>query len=130
MMKFLVSTHQGKLYDEELDYVIVHTEDNEFALMKDHIPLVSVISAGYVKMVRGEDVYYVALANGFLEYKNNVITVIAQEAHIGVNEEQARKHMLEVRNARLELNKKDSADFAKKESELVENLRAAKAGRL
>ncbi len=130
MMKFLVSTHQGKLYDEELDYVVVHTEDNEFALMKDHIPLVCVISNGYVKMVRGTDIFYLALSNGFLEYKDNVIQIIAQEAHIGVDEVSAKKHLMEVRKERIEQNKKESADFTKQESELVENLRKAKAGRL
>lgn len=130
MMKFLVSTHQGKLYDEELDYVVVHTDDNEFALMKDHIPLVCVIQNGYIKMTRGQDIYYLALSNGILEYKDNVITVIAQEAHIGYDEERAKKHLLEIRKARLEQNKKESADFTKQESELVENLRKAKAGRL
>ncbi len=130
MMKFLVSTHQGKLYDEELDYVVVHTEDNEFALMKDHIPLVCVISNGYVKMVRGTDIFYLALSNGFLEYKDNVIQIIAQESHIGVDEVSAKKHLMEVRKERIEQNKKESADFTKQESELVENLRKAKAGRL
>lgn len=130
MMKFLVSTHQGLLYDEELDYVVVHTEDNEFALMKDHIPLVCVISSGYVKMVRDQDIYYLALSNGILEYKNNVIQIIAQEAHIGVDEVRAKTHLDEVRKDRLEQNKKESSDFTKKESELIENLRKAKAGRL
>ena len=129
-MKFLVSTHQGLLYDEELDYVVVHTEDNEFALMKDHIPLVCVISSGYVKMVRDQDIYYLALSNGILEYKNNVIQIIAQEAHIGVDEVRAKTHLDEVRKDRLEQNKKESSDFTKKESELIENLRKAKAGRL
>lgn len=130
MMKFLVSTHQGKLYDEELDYVVVHTEDNEFALMKDHIPLVCVISNGYVKMVRDTDIFYLALSNGILEYKNNIIQIIAQEAHIGVDEKSAKGHLIEVRRERIEQNKKESADFTKQESELVENLRKAKAGRL
>ena len=130
MMKFLVSTHQGLLYDEELDYVVVHTEDNEFALMKDHIPLVCVISSGYVKMVRDQDIYYLALSNGILEYKNNVIQIIAQDAHIGVDEVRAKTHLDEVRKDRLEQNKKESSDFTKKESELIENLRKAKAGRL
>ncbi|MGM9971833.1 MAG: F0F1 ATP synthase subunit epsilon [Anaeroplasmataceae bacterium] len=130
MMKLLVSTHQGKLYDEELDYVVVHTEDNEFALMKDHIPLVCVIQYGYIKMVRDSDVFFVAITNGVLEYKYNVITVIAQEAHIGKNEESARAHLNELRAERLELNRKESADFTKQETDLLENLKNAKAGRL
>lgn len=130
MMKFLVSTHQGKIYDEELDYVIVHTKNNEFALMKDHLPLVFVISDGYVKMIRDKDTLYLSVSNGILEYKNNVITIIAQEAHVGQTEESAKKHLEQLRAARLEINRKESADFTKQESELLDNLKNAKAGNL
>ncbi len=130
MMKFLVSTHQGNLYNEELDYVVVHTDDNEFALMKDHIPLVCVIKVGYVKMVRESDIFYVAISNGILEYKNNVINIIAQEAHIGQDENSARDHLNALRAQRLEINRKESADFTKSETELIDNLKKAKAGKL
>lgn len=130
MMRFLVSTHQGKLYDDELDYVVVHTNNNEFALMKDHLPLVCTIQEGYIKLVRDADTFYTAISNGVLEYKNNVITVIAQEAHIGVNAESAKQHMLDIRKERLEQNRKQSADFTKNETDLLENIKKAKAGKL
>lgn len=130
MMKFIVSTHQGRLYDEELDYIVVRTTDDEFAIMKNHIPLVSVISDGYVKMVREEDIFFLALTNGILEYKNNVITIIAQEAHIGRSEEAAKANLLSIRKDRLETNRKAQADFTKQESDLLENIKGSKAGNL
>ena len=129
-MKFLVSTHQGQLYDEELDYVIVHLSDNEFAILKDHIPLVCVIPAGYIKMVLGTEELYLALSNGFLEFKNNVVTIIAQEAHVGKSEDSARKQLEQIRKDRLEVNRKDEGDFVKQELDLAENLKKAKAGNL
>ncbi|MCR5706225.1 MAG: hypothetical protein K6G48_05465 [Acholeplasmatales bacterium] len=129
-MKFLVSTHQGKLYDEELDHIIVHMVDNEFAILKDHIPLVCVIPYGYIKMVLGNEVLYLALSNGVLEFKNNVATIIAQEAHAGKSEDSARDHLNAIRKERLELNRKDQGDFTKQESELLDNLKKARAGRL
>jgi F-type H+-transporting ATPase subunit epsilon len=129
-MRFLVSTHQGKLYDEELDHIIVHMVDNEFAILKDHIPLVCVIPYGYIKMVLGNDVLYLALSNGVLEFKNNVATIIAQEAHAGKSEDSARDHLNAIRKERLELNRKDQGDFTKQESDLLDNLKKARAGRL
>ena len=98
--------------------------------MKDHIPLVCVIPFGYIKMVRDSDIFFLAVSNGILEYKNNVITIIAQEAHIGQDEESARKHLEDIRKERLELNRKTSADFTKKEADLLDNIRNAKAGKL
>jgi F-type H+-transporting ATPase subunit epsilon len=129
-MRFLVSTHQGKLYDEELDHIIVHMVDNEFAILKDHIPLVCVIPYGYIKMVLGNDVLYLALSNGVLEFKNNVATIIAQEAHAGKSEDSARDHLNAIRKERHELNRKDQGDFTKQESDLLDNLKKARAGRL
>ena len=129
-MRFLVSTHQGKLYDEELDHIIVHMVDNEFAILKDHIPLVCVIPYGYIKMVLGNDVLYLALSNGVLEFKNNVATIIAQEAHAGKSEDSARDHLNAIRKERLELNRKDQGDFTKQESDLLDNLKKARARRL
>lgn len=129
-MKFLVSTHQGQLYDEELDYVIVHLSDNEFAILKDHIPLVCVIPAGYIKMVLGTEELYLALSNGFLEFKNNVVTIIAQEAHVGKSENSAREQLEQIRKDRLEVNRKDEGDFVKQELDLAENLKKVKAGNL
>ena len=129
-MKFLVSTHQGKLYDEELDHIIVHMVDNEFAILKDHIPLVCVIPYGYIKMVLGNDVLYLALSNGVLEFKDNVVTIIAQEAHVGKSEDRAREELNAIRKERLENERKNSGDFTRQESELLDNLKRAKAGKI
>lgn len=129
-MKFLVSTHQGKLYDEELDHIIVHMSDNEFAILKDHVPLVCVIPYGYVKMVLGTEILYLALSNGVLEFKDNVVTIIAQEAHVGKSEDRAREELNAIRKERLENERKNSGDFTRQESELLDNLKRAKAGKI
>lgn len=129
-MKFIVSTHQGKLYDEELDHIVVHLTDNEFAILKDHIPLVCVIPYGYIKMVLGTETLFLALTNGVLEFKNNIATIIAQEAHVGMSEESARDHLNSVRKERLELNRKSEGDFTKQEFDLLDNMKKAKAGNI
>ena len=67
-MKIVVSSHQGNLYNEEVDYVVVHSDsDGEFAIMQNHIPVVSVIDEGYVKLVRDKDEFYVVIVNGILQ---------------------------------------------------------------
>ena len=33
-MKIVVSTHQGTLYNEEIDYFTVHKTDGDFGVMK------------------------------------------------------------------------------------------------
>ncbi len=129
-MRIIFSTHQGILYNEEVDYIVVHNSDGEFAILNDHIPVIAVIDEGYVKLVREQDQYYVAVMNGILEFHNNEVSVLAQEAHIGKDKESAKAHLDEFRKERLEQNRKEQVDFTQKEKELREHLRNSKAGQL
>lgn len=130
-MKIVVSTHQGILYNEEVDYVVVHSyNDGEYGIMENHVPVVSVMDEGYVKLVRGKDEYYIVLVSGILEFHNNEVSVLVQEAHIGRDAESAKKNIESIRKERLEKNRKESVDFTQKERELREHLRNAGAGKL
>ena len=130
-MKIVVSTHQGKLYDEEIDYVVIHSDDDgEYAIMKDHVPVVSVMNEGFIKLVRGNDEIYVIVISAILEYHDNYISVIAQEAQAGSTQESTRKHLLELRKERLEKNKQETADLTLKEKELREHIKKSGAGKL
>ena len=130
-MRIIVSTHQGNLYNEEVDYVVVHSAtDGEYAIMSDHIPVISVMEEGYIKFVRGNEEYYVVLVSGILEFHDNTVVVLVQEAHIGQNKDSAKAHLEEIRKERMELNKKEAIDFTQKEKELHENIKKAGAGSL
>lgn len=130
-MRIIVSTHQGNLYNEEVDYVVVHsTTDGEYAIMSDHIPVISVMEEGYIKFVRGNEEYYVVLVSGILEFHDNTVVVLVQEAHIGQNKDSAKAHLEQIRKERMELNKKEAVDFTQKEKELHENIKKAGAGSL
>ncbi|MCR5231940.1 MAG: F0F1 ATP synthase subunit epsilon [Acholeplasmatales bacterium] len=130
-MKIVVSTHQGVLYNEEIDYVVVHSDvDGEYAVMKDHVPVMSVMDTGYVKLVKGNDEFFVVLQSAIFEYKDNLAQVLVQEAMIGKTYETAKEHLLEARKERLEKNKKESVDFTQKEKELRENIKKSGAGSL
>jgi F-type H+-transporting ATPase subunit epsilon len=130
-MKINVVTPKGQLYSEEVDYVVVSSKMNgEFAIMKNHIPIISTIDTGYVKMVRGEKHLYTVIINGVVEHENNVINVIAQEAHVGLSKDSAFDHLKTVREERLKENKRRNVDFTKAERELKKNIKDAKAGNI
>lgn len=130
-MKISVVTPHGELYNEDIDYVVVSSKMNgEFAIMKDHIPIISSIDIGYVKMVRDEKELYTVVINGVVEHSNNIINVIAQEAHVGLSKDSALDHLNTVREERLAENKRRNVDFAKAERELKKNIKDAKAGKM
>ncbi|MDE6660775.1 MAG: F0F1 ATP synthase subunit epsilon [Anaeroplasmataceae bacterium] len=129
-MKLIVSTHQGVLYNEEVDYVVVHNADGEFAILKEHIPVIAVMDEGYVKMVKATEEFYIVITNGILEFHDNVASVLAQEAHLGKDKEEAKQQLVDFRKQRLDENRKEQVDFTQKEKELREHLRNSKAGQL
>lgn len=129
-MKLIVSTHQGVLYNEEVDYVVVHNADGEFAILKEHVPVIAVMDEGYVKMVKNSDEFFVVITNGILEFHDNVASVLAQEAHLGKDKEEAKQHLESFRKQRLNENRKEQVDFTQKEKELREHLKNSKAGHL
>ena len=130
-MRIIVSTHQGTLYDDTVDYVVVHsTKDGEYGIMENHVPVVSIIEEGYVKLVRDKNEFYVVIFSGILEFHDNIVTVLVQEAHIGENVEAAKKYLLEARAERLEKDRQEGADFTQKEKELRESIARSKAGQL
>lgn len=130
-MRIVVSTHSGNLYDDIVDYVVVHSQaDGEFAVMTDHVPIVSVLDEGYIKLVKDKDEFFVSVVSGIFEFNNNEAVVLVQEAHIGRSAESAKAHLDKVRAERVERNKQESVDFSQKEKELHENLKKAQAGHL
>ena len=130
-MKIVISTHKGVLYNDEIEYFVIKNDEGEFAVLKDHTPLISVISSGYVKIVReaGIDYYYV-LVNGLVEFSNNNATVLAQEAINGETYEKAKKELEKIRTERIEVIKRSNLDYTKLEQDLRKNIKASKAGRL
>ena len=129
-MQLTVITPSGVLYNEEIDYVVVSSKNNgDFAVLKDHAPIISTIDVGYIKMVKDQDHVFTVIINGVLEQQDSFITVIAQEAHVGLNKDSAMDHLNAVRQERLEENRRRTMDFLKAERELKKSVKEAQASK-
>lgn len=129
-MNIVVSTHQGQLLSDEVDYVVCNADNGEFAIMKNHIPTIAVIKDGYIKLVLNKQNVFVAINNGVLEFSNNKVNVIAQIAAVGKDLAGVKANLQKIIKETLESNRQDSVDFTEKERDLVRNIRDSKAGSL
>ena len=129
-IKLIVSTHQGKLFDEVCDYVLVKSKAGEFGVLPNHVALITSFEYGFIKFVQNKKELFLCLQSAVLEFKDNVFTVLAQEAHVGEDMASASKYLEEIRNERLENNRKIEVDLATSEKELLDNIKRAKAGNL
>ena len=130
-MKISIVTPDGELYNETVNSIIVSSSNNgDYAILTDHLPIISTIDTGYIKMSQDNLVYYVVIINGVVENHHNIITVIAQDAFIGESKEEALNNLMEIRKNRIEENRKRNVELAKAEKELLSQIKQTGAGHL
>lgn len=130
-MNIVIVTPDGELYNEEVESVIISSKNNgDYEILPDHLPIVSTIDTGYIKMTMGKLVYYVVIINGVVENKLNKITVVAQDAFVGKSKEKAQENLENIRKSRTEENKKRNIELAKAEKELKRQIKMTGAGKL
>lgn len=91
-IKLEVVTLEKKLLEEEVDSVVLPTPMGETGVMADHIPLVTSLEPGELRITNGNDVSYFALSGGFAEVKPKKILVLADAAEHAteIDEERAK----------------------------------------
>lgn len=127
-MKCSITTPTGELYQSECDFVLVHRPEGEFAMMEDHIPLISTVSKGYIKVRSNQTETFIALVGGVVEMKDNIITIIAQSAATAASKDQAEEHLMQLQEKMEEENRRMNKEFVINEVELARNIKKAKGG--
>lgn len=125
-----VSTHQGTILKNEASYIHIHTEDLEFGILKNHLPVITIINNGYIRIENNKEQTYVLVIGGVFEYHNNVATLLAQEAYAASNMDEAKLKMEEFSKSRKKYNQQETIDFTKKEKELRDHVKNVNASSL
>jgi F-type H+-transporting ATPase subunit epsilon len=129
-MIFKVLTQQGKTYTDEIEYVIIKSEDGEVGILSDHIPIIVKIQNGYLKLVKDKNESFLVVEQGVVEFNENVLTILVLEAQIGATLEKAQAAFDNMKKEKMELTKKESVDFFKLEKDLKDNITKSKAGQI
>ena len=129
MIKIIVATPKGELLNKEVDSIVVSGDTGQTGILKDRIPFLTKITKGYVKTTSNE-VIYVAIINGVVDFKDNVATVIAQNAALGNSPENAHQIIEEQLELIRKSNKQNTVDFVEAEKELIKNIKEMKAAHL
>ena len=71
-----IYTPEGKKFDEDVDFVQVHTSDSYLGILPEHAPLISdVVVSQLLVRENGEDIPF-AVGEGMLSIKNNEVKLI------------------------------------------------------
>jgi len=130
-MDISIVTPDGELYKETVSSIIVSSSNNgDYEILPNHVPIVSTIDTGYIKLSHEDLVYFVVIINGLVEQHDNKIRVIAQDAYIGESRDKAMENLHQLREDRLKENRERNIELAKAEKELQRQIKQTGAGQL
>ena len=80
-LKFKIVTPEKVIYENEILQVTIPTMSGEITILPNHIPLISVLKAGEIKIKDKNGEHNLAVSGGFLEVRgNNEIIILADHA--------------------------------------------------
>lgn len=81
-LKLEIVTPERKVYDQDVNMVVVKGEAGELGIMPNHIPLVTPLRVAPVKVKKagGED--YIAVHGGFMEVRKDKVVILAEAAEL------------------------------------------------
>lgn len=107
------------LLDEEVDEVTAPGALGEFGVLPNHISFLALLEAGEMSYKQGADRRHLALAGGYAEVVDDVMTVLANAAEYAqeIDAERARRARERAEKKMAELNWEDK-EFAEAEAAL------------
>ena len=130
-MKLTLVTPRKVIFDGTVEYLVVHGDNGELAILDNHVPTVVSIKEGFVKRVfQTKEETYSYIIGGLLEFSIQVITLICQNAVDGKTLDDAKKKYDLYKKTLDENNKIQALNFAEIERKLALSIKEIKAGNL
>jgi len=80
MLTLEIITPDEKVLSTEADQVVLPTESGETGILSGHVPLVTKIQAGELKVIKGGNIEYIAVDHGSAQVLGNTISVLTEAA--------------------------------------------------
>lgn len=131
-MKFRIVTPDGITFEDEITQVSVPTQSGEITILPHHIPLVSVLKAGEIRITKENNETDIAVSTGVIEVRpQDEVYVIADTAeraeHIDLERaEAARKRAEELLQQRSTL---EDMEFARLQAKLEKEMARLRVGK-
>ncbi len=130
-MQFNLYLYQGLVLSKEATKFLLKDKNGEVVIMDKHIPIVlSALEATLVLTLKNNEIKYICLERGIIEFKQNTAKVLASLAVVRDSEKDAQTAFLEAKNTALNNAKKENNEFTILEKKLKDQIHLTKAGSL
>jgi len=109
-----IVTPEARVYSDTVDTVVIPTVEGEIGILPGHIPLLTQVGAGELRVFKNGKTELLAVGNGFAEIDGDKVSILAESA---ISEEKIDLDAAEKAMQRAEeaLRGKDSLDAAEVE---------------
>lgn len=80
MLTLEIITPDQKVLSTEAVQVVLPTESGEAGILTGHVPMVTKIVAGEVKIINGAEIEYIAVDHGFAKVLGDTVSILTEAA--------------------------------------------------
>lgn len=129
-MNFKITTPERVVFKEDIDSVTLPTRAGEITVLPNHVPLISVLQPGEIRIQNDGKETVLAISGGFVEVLSTKVVVLADTAERSEEIDVARAEAA-IRKAQelRETRAADSREFAALSAQIEKELARVKVGR-
>lgn len=80
MIDLQVLSPQGSIFSDSVDAIVLPTDKGEIEVLENHAPLYSRLTEGIIEIKKGSKNTRIAVTGGFIEVKNNNVSILSDYA--------------------------------------------------
>jgi F-type H+-transporting ATPase subunit epsilon len=114
-----IVTPESKVYSDTIDTVVIPTVEGEIGILPGHIPLLTQIQEGELRVTKGAQTLWLAVSGGFAQVELDKVRVLAEHA---IDEEKIDEKAVEEALKRAEQQLRDAAHLDPNEFENLQSM--------
>ena len=116
MLTLEIVTPEARVYSDTVDSVVIPTVEGEIGVLPGHLPLLSQVADGELRVTKGNNLDALVIGDGFVEIQGDKVSILAEHAieENQIDEDAVEKAMQRAQSA-LDEAKKSNLDPAEVE---------------
>jgi F-type H+-transporting ATPase subunit epsilon len=114
-----IVTPEAKVYSDTIDSVVIPTVEGEIGVLPGHIPLLTQIEHGELRVTKGNVSSLLAVSGGFAQIDGDKVRVLAEHA---ITEEKIDENAVEAALKRAEQELRDATNMDPQQYEHLQSL--------
>jgi F-type H+-transporting ATPase subunit epsilon len=113
-----IVTPEARVYNDTVDSVVIPTLEGEIGILPGHIPLLSRVDNGELRVQKAGTVQFLAVGEGFVQVEGDHVSVVAEYALMeqNIDESAIQKAVERAQAALKDVSKMDPAEVERHES--------------